>query len=141
MNGLRKQLIRDEGRVPHVYKDSLGFDTIGVGHLVDKSRGGFLPEAIIDQLLDYDIAAKTADLLGRFPWMATLDEARKAVLINMAFQLGIEGLSKFIHALSFMRNGEYTSAAIAFADSKVAREQSPERWKRHCDQLRSGEWS
>jgi lysozyme len=133
-------LIRDERRVPYAYEDSLGFLTIGVGHLIDQRKGGSLPDFMIDELLDYDISTKTAELLKRFPWMATLDEARQAVMVSMAFQLGVSGLAKFPKALTYMKGGEYHSAAFEFADSTVAREQTPERWKRHCEMIRTGEW-
>ena len=39
---LIKDLKRDEGWVPHAYKDSLGFWTIGYGFLIDEKRGGEL---------------------------------------------------------------------------------------------------
>jgi hypothetical protein len=75
-----------------------------------------------------------------FPWVVGLDEARKATLVNMTFQLGIRGLSEFRRAMGYMERGEYTAASLAFADSRVAREQTPERWARHCAQIKSGEW-
>jgi hypothetical protein len=59
----------------------------------------------------------------------------------MAFQLGVDGLAKFPRALALMQYGEYSSAAIEFAYSKVARDQTPERWQRHCEQLRTGVWT
>lgn len=43
---IKKQLIRDEGNVPYAYSDSLGYLTIGVGFLIDKRKGGRLPEAV-----------------------------------------------------------------------------------------------
>jgi lysozyme len=138
--GLKEQLVRDEGFVEHAYEDSLGYLTIGVGHLIDKRRGGELPRHIIEALLQHDITQKTAELYGRFSWVIELDEVRRATLVNMAFQLGVDGLAQFARAMAYMRNGEYNAAAIAFADSKVAREQTPERWRRHCQQIRTGEW-
>lgn len=138
--GLKQQLVRDEGRVEYAYLDSLGFLTIGCGHLIDKRRGGSLPPHIIDALLEWDITTKSAALYTAFPWVADLDEARKATLINMAFQIGIEGLGKFVKAMGFMRAGAYNAAATEFADSVVAREQTPERWARHCEQIKTGVW-
>lgn len=137
---LRQQIERDEGRVSYVYEDSLGFHTIGVGHLVDKRRGGGLPGHIIDALLDHDIGVATTALLERFPWMATLDPPRLATMVNMAFQLGVTGLAQFHDALGYLQRGEYTAASLAFADSKVAKTQAPDRWKRHAQQLKTGEW-
>lgn len=139
--GLKAQLIRDEGTVEHAYEDSLGYLTIGVGHLIDKRRGGSIPPHIVEALLQHDITEKTAALYQRFPWVVELDEVRRATLVNMAFQLGVDGLAQFTRAMAYMRNGEYSAAALAFSDSKVAREQTPERWKRHCKQIQSGEWT
>lgn len=138
--GLKQQLVRDEDIVDHAYEDSLGFLTIGCGHLIDKRRGGSIPRHIIDALLEWDITQKSAELYTAFPWATLLDEPRKATLINMAFQIGINGLRGFVHAMAYMKTGEYTAASLAFADSKVARDQTPERWRRHCDQLRTGVW-
>jgi lysozyme len=138
--GIKQQLTRDEDLVEYAYQDSLGYWTIGVGHLIDKRRGGKLPPHIIDRLLEWDITEKSAALYTAFPWTADLDEPRKATLINMAFQLGVEGLAKFVRAMGFMRAGAWNAAADAFADSLVAREQTPERWARHCAQIRTGVW-
>lgn len=133
-------LERDEGYEESVYLDSLGFQTIGIGHLVDRRKGGKLPRDIIYQLLARDISEKTEQLYSVFPWAAELDEPRRAVLICACFQLGIDGLAKFKKAMEFMRLDQYYAAASAFADSLVAREQAPKRWERFCNQLRSGEW-
>lgn len=138
--GLKQQLVRDEGRVEYAYLDSLGFLTIGCGHLIDKRKGGSLPPHIIDALLEWDITTKSAALYTAFPWVADLDDVRKATLINMAFQIGIEGLGKFVKAMGFMHASAYNAAATEFADSLVAREQTPERWARHCEQIKTGVW-
>lgn len=133
-------LERDEGRVRHAYQDSLGYWTIGVGHLIDKRRGGGLPEHIIDLLLQFDIDEKTTQLYDAFPWTAQLDPARRAVLVCMTFQLGIDGLRAFKNSMAAMEVGNWSLAADRFLQSKVAREQAPLRWKRFAQQIRSGQW-
>lgn len=135
-----EMLERDEGYEESAYADSLGYITIGIGHLIDRRKGGKLDRDIIYQILSRDISKHTADLYSVFPWAAELDEPRRAVLICMCFQLGINGLAQFQRAMTYMKNGEYTAASLAFADSKVAREQAPVRWKRFCEQLKTGEW-
>lgn len=137
---LKSQLIRDEGVVEYAYQDSLGYLTIGVGHLIDRRKGGKLPPHIIEMLLEHDITTHTADLYDMFPWVVELDEVRKATLVNMTFQLGIKGLCEFRRAMGYMERGEYTAASLAFADSRVAKEQTPERWRRHCLQIKTGAW-
>lgn len=136
---LRAQLIRDEGSVSHAYQDSLGYWTIGVGHLIDAKKGGSLPQGIIDDILDYDIEAHTNALLKAFPWVADLDPIRQAVLINMAFNLGIDGLSGFGHTLALIRSGDYTGASMAMLQSKWAT-QVGIRATRLAEQMRLGVW-
>lgn len=135
-----EMLERDEGYEESAYQDSLGFWTIGIGKLIDRRKGGKLPRDIIYQILSRDISEKTAQLYSVFPWAANLDEPRRAVLICMCFQLGIDGLAQFKKAMEFMRLDQYYAAASAFLDSKVAKEQAPKRWERFANQLRSGEW-
>lgn len=135
-----EMLERDEGYEESVYLDSVGLYTVGIGHMCDRRRGGKIDRDIIYQILARDISRHTADLYNVFPWAMELDEPRRAVLICMCFQLGITGLSQFQKAMTYMKNGEYTAASLAFADSKVAKEQAPVRWKRFCDQLKSGNW-
>lgn len=137
---LKKLLETDEGRVPFAYQDSLGYWTIGVGHLVDRRKGGKLPDHIIDLLLEWDIKQKTDEVVAALPWVANLTDARRATLISMAFQLGTPGLLNFKTALALLRRGDYNGAADAFLNSKVAREQTPLRWKRHAERIRKGEW-
>lgn len=135
---LRMQLEVDEGRVPHAYQDHLGYWTIGVGHLIDKRKGGRLPNQIIDALLDYDIAEKTMQLEQSFPWFHSLNEARQEALINATFQLGINGLAKFKLTLAALRDERWAVAAEQMRRSLWAR-QTPGRCKRLAAQIESGE--
>ena len=136
---LKQQLIRDEGSVSHAYEDSLGFTTIGVGRLIDARRGGGLSDSEIGYLLSNDIEEKTAQVLAALPWASKLSETRRAVLINMAFQLGINGLLKFKRALGSIEDGQYSEAAMEMLDSLWA-QQTPERAKRLSKQMTTGEW-
>lgn len=133
-------LERDEGRVRHAYQDSLGYWTIGCGHLIDKRRGGGLPDHIIDLLLDWDIDQAEDEVLAVYPWVSRLDPVRRSVLICMEFQLTYRGLAGFPRAMEAMRVGDWDLAAERFLQSKVAREQTPARWQRHAKRIRTGEW-
>ncbi len=135
---IREQLIRDEGCVEHCYFDSLGYATIGVGHLIDERRGGKLPQHIIDLLLDYDIAEHKLDLVHALPWVVNLDDARFGVLINMYFNLG-PGLLKFTTTLGLIQSGDYAGAAAAMLASKWAQQVGP-RAKRLATQMETGQW-
>lgn len=134
------QLRRDEGCVLHAYADHLGFTTIGVGRLIDKRRGGGISEDEAAYLLNNDVARIDQALRSTYPWFAALNQPRQAALINMAFQLGLQGLAGFPRMLACMRDGRYAEAETHALDSKWAREQTPARAKRVARQLASGEW-
>lgn len=136
---LRELISLHEGRVPHAYQDSLGYWTIGVGHLIDKRKGGRLPEQVIDLLLDYDIAEHSRGLFTAAPWIMELDEVRKAVLVDMAFNLGIKGLLGFKNTLAAVKEGRWDDAAAGMLASRWA-SQVGARASRLADMMRSGRW-
>jgi len=136
---LKEQLKRDEGVVNHAYQDSLGFTTIGVGRLIDANRGGGLSDSEVDYLLNNDITDKTAQVLEALPWASKLSEPRLGVLINMAFQLGIDGLLRFHRALGSIEDGQYSEAVMEMLDSLWA-QQTPKRAARLAKQMLTGEW-
>lgn len=137
---LVRQLNGDEGRKPCVYQDHLGFWTIGIGRLVDarKPGAGLRPKEM-DYLLTNDIEDRVQQLTSRIPWFISLDEARQGVLLNMSFQLGVEGLMGFKNTLELVRQGKYVEAAAGMMQSKWAT-QTPERTKRLSDQMAAGVW-
>lgn len=140
MNDLVRQLRGDEGVKPHAYQDHLGFWTIGVGRLVDKRKpGSGLRPAEIDMLLANDIADREQELSHRLPWFSKLDAARQGVLLNMAFQLGVDGLLAFKITLALVEAGQYAEAANQMLKSLWAR-QTPQRAERMAKQMATGEW-
>ena len=126
---LRDDLIREEGRVAHAYTDSLGYLTIGVGHLIDKTKGGHIPEAIIDALLDHDIAEKRAQVKRELPWIVSRSQSTQDAVVGMAFQLGVGGLLGFKSMLACLQAGDYEGAKTHALDSVWAK-QTPERANR-----------
>jgi lysozyme len=93
----------------------------------------------IEQMLANDIADREQALRLSLPWFDSLDEPRQAVLVNMAFQLGVVGLLQFKDTLSRVREGNYAGAAAAMLQSKWAL-QTPERAKRLAIQMETGVW-
>jgi lysozyme len=140
---LREHLIahlrREEGEVLSAYKDHLGYLTIGVGRLIDKRKGGGISPEESAYLLSNDIARIDADLRSRLEWFGALDEPRQGALISMAFQMGVDGLLEFKNTLAAVRDERYEHAAELARQSLWAK-QTPERARRVCHQLASGEW-
>lgn len=140
---MRENIIRslrgEEGEVLSEYKDHLGYSTIGVGRLIDKRKGGGITAEESAYLLGNDVDKVTTQLNKRLPWWTKLDEARQGVLVNMAFQMGIDGLLGFKNTLKMIESGQYESAARGMLQSKWA-QQTPSRAKRMAEQMRTGVW-
>lgn len=122
---LKADLIRDEGVVLHVYPDSLGYLTIGVGRLVDPKKGGRISRAEAEFMLHNDVLHVQVLLDKYLPWWRQMDEVRQRALANMAFNLGVgpspdepEGkLLKFKNTLAAMERGDYAAAAQGMGSS------------------------
>jgi len=124
-----KQLVRHEGLRLDAYPDIKGVLTIGIGHNC-KARpvpGVFAPGSTITKqqaydLLKIDIAIAESAMLGRWPWIRQLDDARYGVLLNMAFNLGASKLSEFSNTLRYIQAGDYRQAAINMLKSLWAKQ-------------------
>jgi len=130
-------LIRDEGLVLHAYEDSLGYQTIGVGRLIDRRRGGGITKDEALYLLRNDIARVERDLDDKLPWWRSLDGARQQVLACMCFQLGIGGLLEFVRTLQAVREGRFVAAASFMLESRWAA-QTPGRAREMARLMREG---
>ena len=134
------QLIREEGEVLHAYEDHLGYLTIGVGILIDKRKGGGITKEESRFLLLNRVKGVVEGIRKNLPWFDAIgNEPRKAVLIGMAFQMGLNGLLGFKNTLEMIRVGDYDKAAVGMLNSLWAR-QTPARAKRMSKQMETGEW-
>ena len=136
---LIRSLRGEEGEVLTEYKDHLGYSTIGVGRLIDKRKGGGITKEESAYLLNNDIDKIVEQLDKRISWWETLDEARRGVLVNMAFQMGVDGLLGFKNTLNMIQSGRYSDAAKGMLSSLWAK-QTPARAKRMSEQMRTGVW-
>jgi lysozyme len=134
------QLRGDEGERLTVYQDHLGYWTIGIGVLVDarKPGAGITPEESA-YLARNRVHARIASLSRALPWFDRLDAARQAALLNMSYQLGVEGLLAFAKALAAIRDERWDLAHTELLDSLWAK-QTPERARRVARQIQTGEW-
>jgi lysozyme len=113
---LKSQLKVDEGLRLYAYQDSLGYWTIGYGRLIDHRKGGQISQDEAEYLLNNDIA-KTSDALAPFTWFNIQDSVRQAALVDMAVNLGVNGLLHFPHFLGHMQMKDYTNAADALINT------------------------
>lgn len=114
---IRQQLVRHEGLRLKPYHDNANPPrlTIGVGRNLD-DVGISQDEA--DLMLNNDIARAIKDLNDHLDWWNSLDEARRGVLLNMTFNMGISRLLKFQKMLAALQTGDYQKAADEMTNSE-----------------------
>lgn len=134
-----EQLKRDEGEVLHAYQDTLGYWTIGIGILIDKRKGGGLRPEESEFIFNNRLRILNKQLDKRIPWIGKLDPVRRGVLVNMAFQMGVDGLLGFKNTLAMIERGHYQAAAAGMLNSKWAK-QTPARANRLSVQMATGVW-
>ncbi|OHU85496.1 MULTISPECIES: glycoside hydrolase family protein [Pseudoalteromonas] len=130
-----QQLKRHEGFMPNAYLCTQGKQTIGYGRNLE-DRGITEDEALY--LLRNDLKYFTEQVESNIN-TSKCNPARKAVLVNMAFNLGISGLLKFKNTIAAVQAGQWETAAIEMLNSRWA-VQVGSRADELADQMATGEW-
>ena len=109
----KAEIKRHEGEVLEIYNDSLGYKTLGVGHLCQPNDpeyswevGTSVSQEIVDMYYedDFDKHYKEAiHVFGSQEDFYKLPEKIQHVLVNMCFNLGSSRLSKFRNMLQACR--------------------------------------
>ena len=129
MEGLREDLIAEEGIRLKPYLCPAGKTTIGVGRNLD-DVGITQDEAM--EMLDNDIDRVKAQLAKAIPWLETKSPDVQRAIANMTFQMGIGALLKFKKMLAALQARDYNAARREALDSAWAK-QTPQRAKRVTD--------
>jgi len=114
-----KYIKRHEGFKQFIYLCTSGKRTIGYGRNLD-NRGITIAEA--EFLIRNDIDECEKKLTEKLDFYSSLSDTRKTVLIDMCFNIGINGLLKFKNMLEFSRQGEFSKAAIEILKSEYAKQ-------------------
>lgn len=112
---LKVLLAKHESYKQFPSSDISGHLMIGVGRNLS-DRGISVNEAYY--LLDDDISYFFNKLCYLLDFFEELNEARRIVLIDMCFNLGVQGLLGFEDMLSALKDGDYNSAADEMLKSK-----------------------
>jgi lysozyme len=138
---LMESVKKHEGYRNKVYLDTLGKRTVGVGHLCvedfwedDKEyEEKFLMEVLADDLQN---AIKGARELKEEHSCTDIDEIAQEILVEMVFQLGKNGVSKFRNMWKALAEKNYIGASYEMLDSKWAK-QTPNRAKSMAELMKS----
>ena len=129
MEGLREDLIADEGIRLKPYLCPAGKTTIGVGRNLD-DVGITEDEAM--EMLENDIERVKAQRAKALPWLETKPPGVQRAIGNMTFQMGLGAVLKFKKMLAAIQARDYNAARREALDSAWAK-QTPQRAKRVTD--------
>lgn len=143
-----------EGYRENPYLCPTGHWSVGWGHNVHFAElRSFAPHRTVGKLLDalsdpQNHERWLAQDVNRAIWDAEryvgtetwnrLSDARQEVLSEAAFQLGYTGLCGFVRLRAAIIACEWVRAEAEMLDSRVAKEQAPERWRKLASRMLEG---
>ena len=138
MTDMEQMLMEQEGTGPmsdgkfFPYVDSVGKTTIGYGHNID-DKG--IPADMALLLFHADIADAIQDVRYNCSCYDALSRPRQLVMVSLAFNLGRQGLSRFVRFLGALHLSKWDEAADELLDSNAA-QQAPTRYKQLATMMR-----
>lgn len=136
-------IAQEEGFSAKPYKCSEGYPTVGYGQRIGPLWADLslyeieIPEPVAMEWLKHNVRS-IADQLASRSFYCQCNGARAAILISMAYQMGVSGLLKFRKMIAAIEDNDWEEAARQALDSKWA-EQTPNRARRHAEVLLTGE--
>ena len=124
----KAEIKRHEGEVLEIYNDSLGYKTLGVGHLCQPNDieysweiGTPVSQEVVDVYYEMDFNKhyyEAVNVFGDEKSFNNLPDDIQRVLVNMAFNLGGTRLSKFRNMLKACREHNWQEMARQMQDSR-----------------------
>ena len=133
MQRIFEDIKKHEGFKSKVYKCTEGYDTIGYGFAI---KDLIIDKDVADLILMKKLHALLERVVIAFPWFKDIEDDAKEVVINMCYQLGLRGFSKFKKTIYLLETEQYEDASVEMLDSLWAK-QTPNRAKELSEKLRS----
>ena len=130
---LLKEIKKHEGFKSKVYKCTEGYDTIGYGFAIKDLE---LTEDIAELILMRKLSELQIRVSNTFDWYMDSRKKVQDVVINMCYQLGILGFSKFKKTIYYLETEQFEEAADEMLDS-LWHKQTPSRSQELSDIIRS----
>ena len=117
---LKLRIKQNEGYSEKPYRDQLGFFTIGYGHLIRQKEKKYFSKTFnkkhFDIVFENDFR-KALNQYKKFFLKKNHTVSEKELLIEMLFQLGPRGVSKFKKMLYFLNKKQKFMASLEMLDS------------------------
>lgn len=108
----------NEGFKDKIYTCSEGYLTIGYGWNLEKTP---MPIEVAELMLKHILKGVIRELLG-YKWFLDMDDKKKEVVVDMAYQMGVAGVLKFKRMIAAVEGGDYQKAADELMDSVYAKQ-------------------
>lgn len=136
-------LYEDEGYKMFAYDDATGLRvdapegnlTIGIGWNIANG----IPKNLAEKVARYFIDVADSELTYAKPFYASLDDVRKAVLINMSFNMGTTRLLKFEKMFKAIESKDWHMASLELLNSEAGRKLK-NRYTRLSKLMSTGTW-
>ena len=117
---LKLRIKQNEGYSEKPYRDQLGFFTIGYGHLIRKKEKKYFSKTFnkkhFETVFENDFR-KAVNQYKKFFLKKNHTVSERELLIEMLFQLGPRGVSKFKKMLYFLNKKQKFMASLEMLDS------------------------
>jgi lysozyme len=133
MPNLIEQIKESEGFRPTVYQCTEGYDTIGYGFAIKDLVLGI---PICEIILERKIAELKLRIQQKLPFYDDMPEKAQDVIVEMCYQMGINGFSKFKKTIDHLMRKDYKAASVEMLDSRWAT-QTPNRAKKLSNQMKN----
>lgn len=120
---LTDSIKKHEGYRSRVYEDTLGYETIGYGFAIKDLE---LDEAVSSLILEKKVMKLIMRCNNAFSWLKKLPVEAQMVIVEMCYQLGVSGVSKFVKTIKHLKEKSWRSAAAEMLSSRWA-VQTPNR--------------
>lgn len=137
---IKARIKKHEGFIPKIYKDILGKATIGYGHLITEKdnfqEGVEYSKEELEEIFNQDFNKAVEGANELTSQLNLVLATVKGVIIEMVFQLGKTGVSKFKKFFIALENQDYNEAANQMIDSNWHK-QTPKRCEELANIIRS----
>lgn len=138
----------EEGYREKPYRDKLGYPTVAGGIKIGPKGAALsnytftVPRRVGDVWKEVFVENTITEMQLRPAIISALkscNDARRDVLISMAYQMGVPGLAGFKNTLAMVSEGNFDGASRGMLNSLWAK-QTPERAQRHAEVMRTGNY-
>ena len=134
LDELREEIAADEGVKYEVYRDHIGYKTLGIGHLCiagvdpeyDMVVGTPVSVERVNELFEKDIKRTISDCKIVHDDFDDLPDEAQKILANMCFQMGLGRFMKFHLTHALVKKRFWDGVSREMLDSRWA-EQTPNR--------------